>query len=576
MHPERLAIHRASIERDPAFEVHGTDIVTIYGDGPWRSLPPIPDPLPSGRDITDELGSRNPITHSSICYRRAAIERIGGYDESFDLMNDYWTWVRMANAGSRFVLVPVIANAVRVHSRQNYLNTPTARYAQATRRVQRAYLTGSRKWPASVAWAVTLPRIAYGFLPVPLRRRLREHLTEADARTALPAVLMVLLWAWVFFLPLQFEPHVGIRTGVSDAFGFAAILLALAIGRFPRMRDRRLLPWIMVPLGIMTAAATALVLNGSLSRYALVNKIIGIWYLFAMALLLAHNIRKRSLWIVNARLLLGSLLALNLFALVEHLFDFSLGWGIPGINYGDNRLSGFLIDPNAYAGLLALGILLCISTFGAEVFGKQRGLRWVSAFVLAASLLLTFSRSGWIGFAFGTLTLLVLDRPARKALVGAGAVGVAGVTAVWFSPAGAGFRAVAWRPTQVNQRIDQFSDAYALFRAHPVFGAGLGHYTEEHGFIIHNTTAWLAAEGGLVSVSLTLGGLLWIAARALRVGRHSGWRDFAVMALACHVAMLGVSVGIEALYQRHWWLMMAAVLAGRLAIEGTFLGPRPS
>jgi len=41
-------------------------------------------------------------------------------------------------------------------------------------------------------------------------------------------------------------------------------------------------------------------------------------------------------------------------------------------------------------------------------------------------------------------------------------------------------------------------------------------------------------------------------------------RTFALALLSAHGAMLGLSVGIEALYQRHWWLVLAlgAALTG--------------
>ena len=77
---------------------------------------------------------------------------------------------------------------------------------------------------------------------------------------------------------------------------------------------------------------------------------------------------------------------------------------------------------------------------------------------------------------------------------------------------------------------------------------------------MHNTALWFLSDLGLIGLAVFLALVVSVAVRlfsALPVA--SGELRPMVLALLCgHVVMAGVSLGIEAFYQRHWWLVFAA------------------
>src|SRR5207248_5979411 len=84
-------------------------------------------------------------------------------------------------------------------------------------------------------------------------------------------------------------------------------------------------------------------------------------------------------------------------ALVAYL----LPHGIPGLNYGRDRLSGALLDPNAFGGIVMVALVVHGMTYRSAkpLIGGIRGA--VCGCVLAIALVLTFSRSAWMGMGLG-------------------------------------------------------------------------------------------------------------------------------------------------------------------------------
>jgi O-antigen ligase len=121
------------------------------------------------------------------------------------------------------------------------------------------------------------------------------------------------------------------------------------------------------------------------------------------------------------------------------------------------------------------------------------------------------------------------------------------------------------------QRIASLEGSWAMFNAHPLFGAGLGAFLESymraHGvpLVIHSTPLWLLAEMGIV-------GLFIFALPFLRILKHEIYqadrtdpaRTFLLLALLGFAAIAGVH---DILYQRTFWLLIGAALAYRPAAE---------
>jgi hypothetical protein len=69
----------------------------------------------------------------------------------------------------------------------------------------------------------------------------------------------------------------------------------------------------------------------------------------------------------------------------------------------------------------------------------------------------------------------------------------------------------------------------------------------------------MLSEFGLMGLTVFAGFMLWFILRgreALRLADPAA-QPLILALISAHVGMLGVSAGIEALYQRHWWLVMA-------------------
>jgi glycosyltransferase involved in cell wall biosynthesis len=91
--PDRLARQAAFMTTHPEVGLLGTAAREIAPDGAVVETltPPCDD-----HAIRRALMRANPFIHSSVIFRRALIDRIGTYDESFAVAQDYDLWLRMS------------------------------------------------------------------------------------------------------------------------------------------------------------------------------------------------------------------------------------------------------------------------------------------------------------------------------------------------------------------------------------------------------------------------------------------------------------------------------------------------
>ncbi len=91
--PERLARQRQFLEAYPDVGLLGTGAREVDPAGREVAIvrPPADDAA-----IRHALIRANPFVHSSVVMRRAALERVGGYDPSFPVAQDYDLWMRLA------------------------------------------------------------------------------------------------------------------------------------------------------------------------------------------------------------------------------------------------------------------------------------------------------------------------------------------------------------------------------------------------------------------------------------------------------------------------------------------------
>src|SRR5205085_6271970 len=175
----------------------------------------------------------------------------------------------------------------------------------------------------------------------------------------------------------------------------------------------------------------------------------------------------------------------------------ALGTGIavPLVNepFRTSRISGLLIDPNAFGGLLATALLVhLVTTCGDDPLLHGMWSRTASA-VLPLGLVLTFSRSAWIGAILGVLAVAcvnfrIFERVAGR-LLGLLLVALP-IVAVGLPNAAQ----LADRSSQVAARVSIGTTALADVKGDPLSGIGLGVYEGRHGVIVHNTTLWFLTE----------------------------------------------------------------------------------
>ena len=91
--PERFERQLAFLDAHPDVGLLGTGCHEISGAG--EILRTISPPGDDGA-IRRALIRRNPFVHSSVMMRRAALERVGGYDEFLRVAQDYDLWMRMS------------------------------------------------------------------------------------------------------------------------------------------------------------------------------------------------------------------------------------------------------------------------------------------------------------------------------------------------------------------------------------------------------------------------------------------------------------------------------------------------
>ena len=172
-------------------------------------------------------------------------------------------------------------------------------------------------------------------------------------------------------------------------------------------------------------------------------------------------------------------------------------------------------------------------------------------------------RSAWIGCACLVL-FAVLQNP--RMLVVICVMIAAGLAAVAYSVGPDGFEemlTISSRQNTIDERVEISRNAVEMFLQHPWLGGGIGAIYDEHGIIVHNSALWFLAEFGAVGFAIFAAFIGWFCVKGFAAYRSVAARRRPLVAglLAAHLAMMGFSLGVEALYQRYWWLVMGLLAA---------------
>lgn len=357
---------------------------------------------------------------------------------------------------------------------------------------------------------------------------------------------------YIICLPAQIDFGGAFRIALSDLF----LMLGLFTAGIHLKLDRRQFSswhWGMLFIFVL-ASFVSIWRNGFITQYALLQKDFGFILLLLTYIMLVQAVDSWDRLYKMLRAFLISVLIFNSLA----LFDFFSGVKVPYM-VQDGRLSGMLIDPNAYGGLLVTAFAIHIMTSGNGVKLLRGWVSTLATITLAGGIMMTFSRSSWIGLFLVLLTLL-LTNPSRLLKIGMG-FSVAFAALLLYK--GTAYLDVlgnmASRPSQIQSRLDIIGKAVDWIAQSPLLGIGLGSYNYELRIIIHNTPIWFMTEFGLLGLIVYGGFMIWFFIVGLRSYRAADKvnRPIIMALLLSHAAMIGLSMGIEALFQRYWWFMMA-------------------
>lgn len=397
------------------------------------------------------------------------------------------------------------------------------------------------------------------------------YASPREAQAAIPSwSLRIARWmtlVWIALIPVQ-VPLLGeggrrLNLAISDL----ALLIAV-IAAFPALRFRRKV-WSAWHFLLPAVMALSLLTLGVYTRYSIVNKMVGILVLLAAYLLITSVVTSRSDVHRMVSVFVVSVAVLNAIALVAHLTGVSL----PPIGCSEpcRRFRGFMPDANLYGSILVVAFCFVrsIQTAGMSILSK--GADWVIQMTLLVGILFTISRSTWVALVVALLLSFWILKPRDWGIwLGFAALGLV-LTVVLAGSQIGDLTNLAGRTGSIDSRLVLTDQAMAAVAMSPIFGIGLGLFAEQHGQIIHNTPLWFAAEMGLIGLFAFLGFLGWFARRLYMLYQRSGMelRPIVGGLILGNFAMFVFSLSVEALYQRHWWFLLAitAGLYGQITSE---------
>ncbi len=121
LHPAKIDMHVRALHADPQADiVHGP--TAYFDDGTptvlreWHSAdrPARSRAQNTGAPMLSQLLMANPMTIEAPLIRKSVLDRVGGFDEGLDRMEDWDLWLRCAIDGARFVFVSSTQPVARV------------------------------------------------------------------------------------------------------------------------------------------------------------------------------------------------------------------------------------------------------------------------------------------------------------------------------------------------------------------------------------------------------------------------------------------------------------------------------
>ena len=392
---------------------------------------------------------------------------------------------------------------------------------------------------------------------------------------------------WVIFLSVQLPiDSETIRPAVSDIFiPFMLIAWALASARKIESNSgeigagsaqSRLLPWILLftALFFIFGNTIAFINLGYLPSWTLVNKDVGLLTLVIVFALSEYYINNRDRLLTLIRVFIYTGAVINIIAFCGGIARYVFGVSNHMMrDYSGLRLVGFNINPGSYGGWLLVITLIQFSLLinRSSVIGIRRWLQWLIMIIGSVNIILTLSRSSYLGALAGFLAAIVFSRKGSiKSFLILSVVALLSITYIFRhsqeSDVDEKFQAGVYASNTAEQRVNINIAALDMFMESPAnipFGVGIGTFltrSEEllgYRIQIHNTFLWILVEMGSIGFIVMLA-MFYRAYADCRVAARTEWvgQPIAVGVMSCIIATFGWFMGDEGLWHRHVWFIL--------------------
>jgi O-antigen ligase len=257
------------------------------------------------------------------------------------------------------------------------------------------------------------------------------------------------------------------------------------------------------------------------------------------------------------------------------------------------RVNGIFFDPNILGRYLAIGILAALALAWVRRRPGELAALAGAVAVMAAGLVVTFSRSSALMLMVGLALLAVRAVGVRRAAIGGAAmlIVLGGITIA----ASDNVRRAATDADRLERvsegRFDLMRGGLEIWREEPVTGVGLGAFETRFEetltpleqrrvrvVISHNAPVTVLSETGLIGAALFLAliaGAGWAAVRGSREEGETGWARWTLGAMLAGI--LVHSLLYAALFEDPFtWVIAAAAVALSAAAPAAVPAPRPA
>jgi len=297
----------------------------------------------------------------------------------------------------------------------------------------------------------------------------------------------------------------------------------------------------------------------SLSIFSLREILIGTLYLvrvvgYSFFFLAAWNLIKKE---EERRTLFNSLIGITSAISVFGLFQYFVypdiralyAWG-----WDDHllRLVGTFLDPSFTSIFLAFGFLGSLAAY----LKTQKKYLLLLLGVFLISIALTYSRAGYLALFSGGATLLWLNKNLKKML----AIFAVFLLLLAIIPSWGSEGVQLLRTRSIFERLESYSDAFALTSASPIFGIGYNNLCIAKGkflgqFVEYDSHACSGVESGPLLILATSGlvGILIFGYLGLQIFQNTERNLYGVVFISSSLALLVHSLFVNSLL--YPWVM---------------------